>query len=157
MKIQIKSNLQINCEVVPFMFGMGIGEILVIVIIAVIFLGPEKLPEAMVKGAKFFKTVKSSINDVKSTFEQEMKIQELKEEAITYKKKLDEATTSARKVITFDELEEIKKTTQGVNDSLKELENSVKESASLETSAPTTPQPIIVEETPKEIKKEVNA
>lgn len=139
------------------MFGMGIGEILVIVIIAVIFLGPEKLPEAMVKGAKFFKTVKSSINDVKSTFEQEMKIQELKEEAITYKKKLDEATTSARKVITFDELEEIKKTTQGVNDSLKELENSVKESASLETSAPTTPQPIIVEETPKEIKKEVNA
>ena len=139
------------------MFGMGIGEILVIVIIAVIFLGPEKLPEAMVKGAKFFKTVKSSINDVKSTFEQEMKIQELKEEAITYKKKLDEATTSARKVITFDELEEIKKTTQGVNDSLKELENSVKESASLETSALTTPQPIIVEETPKEIKKEVNA
>ena len=157
MKIQIKSSLQINCEVVPFMFGMGIGEILVIVIIAVIFLGPEKLPEAMVKGAKFFKTVKSSINDVKSTFEQEMKIQELKEEAITYKKKLDEATTSARKVITFDELEEIKKTTQGVNDSLKELENSVKESASLETSALTTPQPIIAEETPKEIKKEVNA
>ncbi len=141
------------------MFGMGIGEILVIVIIAIIFLGPEKLPEAMVKGAKFFKTLKTSINDVKSTFEQEMKIQELKDEAITYKKKLDEATASARKVITFDELEEIKKTTQGVNDSLKELENSVKESASLESSTtPDTPQqPIIVEETPKEIKKEVNA
>lgn len=140
------------------MFGMGIGEILVIVIIAIIFLGPEKLPEAMVKGAKFFKTLKNSINDVKTTFEQEMKIQELKEEAITYKKKLDEATASARKVITFDELEEIKKTTQGVNDSLKELENSVKESASLETSTPIPPQaPVIVEETPKEIKKEVNA
>lgn len=141
------------------MFGMGIGEILVIVIIAIIFLGPEKLPEAMVKGAKFFKTLKTSINDVKSTFEQEMKIQELKDEAITYKKKLDEATASARKVITFDELEEIKKTTQGVNDSLKELENSVKESASLESSTtPDTPQqPVIVEETPKEIKKEVNA
>lgn len=142
------------------MFGMGIGEILVIVIIAIIFLGPEKLPEAMVKGAKMFKTLKTSINDVKSTFEQEMKIQELKDEAITYKKKLDEATASARKVITFDELEEIKKTTQGVNDSLKELENSVKESASLES--PTTPivtpqQPTIVEESPKEIKKEVNA
>ncbi|WP_263833110.1 Sec-independent protein translocase protein TatB [Sulfurospirillum oryzae] len=142
------------------MFGMGIGEILVIVIVAIIFLGPEKLPEAMVKGAKFFKTLKTSINDVKSTFEQEMKIQELKEEALTYRKKLDEATTSARKVITFDELEEIKKTTQGVNDSLKELENSVKESAALETSAPTTTQqPTLITETetPKEIKKEVNA
>ena len=140
------------------MFGMGIGEILVIAIIAIIFLGPEKLPEAMVKGAKFFKSFKNSINDVKSSFEQEMKIQELKDEALTYKKKLDEAATSVRKVITFDELEEIKKTTQGVNDSLKELESSVKESAALETSSPVVPEPIHVQviETPKETKKEEN-
>lgn len=142
------------------MFGMGIGELLVIAIVAIIFLGPEKLPDAMVKGAKFFKSFKNSINDVKSSFEQEMKIQELKEEALTYKKKLDEAATSARKVITFDELEEIKKTTQGVNDSLKELENSVKESASLETTTPVAaaPEPIQVQvlEKPKETKKEEN-
>lgn len=140
------------------MFGMGVGEILVIAIIAIIFLGPEKLPEAMVKGAKFFKSFKNSINDVKSSFEQEMKIQELKDEALTYKKKLDEAATSVRKVITFDELEEIKKTTQGVNDSLKELESSVKESASLETSSPVVNEPIQVQviETPKETKKEEN-
>ena len=136
------------------MFGMSMGEILVIAIIAIIFLGPEKLPEAMVKGAKFFKALKNSINDVKSTFEQEMKIQELKDEAVTYKKKLDEATLSARKVITFDELEEIKKTTQGVNDSLKELENSVIENASHESNSPVTPQPIQVTQTPIEIKKE---
>ena len=142
------------------MFGMGIGEILVIAIIAIIFLGPEKLPEAMVKGAKFFKSFKNSINDVKSSFEQEMKIQELKDEALTYKRKLDEAASSARKIITFDELEEIKKSTQGVNDSLKELENSVKESASLEAPAPSTlasePIPVQVIETPKETKKEEN-
>lgn len=112
------------------MFGMGFSEILVIAIIAILFLGPDKLPEAMVKVAKFFKTVKNSVNDVKSTFEQEMKIQELKEEALTYKKKLEEAATSARKVITFDELEEIKKTTASVNDSLKEIENSVKDNIS---------------------------
>ena len=121
------------------MFGMGIGEILIIAIIAIIFLGPEKLPEAMVKGAKFFKSFKNSINDVKSSFEQEMKIQELKDEALTYKKKLDEAATSVRKVITFDELEEIKKTTQGVNDSLKELESSVKELSLIHISEPTRP------------------
>ena len=140
------------------MFGMGIGEILLIAIIAIIFLGPEKLPEAMVKGAKFFKSFKNSINDVKSSFEQEMKIQELKDEALTYKKKLDEAASSVRKVITFDELEEIKKTTQGVNDSLKELESSVKESAALETPSPVVPEPIPVQviETPKETKKEEN-
>jgi len=111
------------------MFGMGMGEILVIAMIAILFLGPEKLPDAMVKVAKFFKTFKNSINDVKSTFEQEMKIQELKEEALSYKRKLDEAATSARKVITFDELEEIKKTSSSVNDSLKEIEASVTQNA----------------------------
>lgn len=138
------------------MFGMGVGEILVIAIIAIIFLGPEKLPEAMVKGAKFFKSFKNSINDVKSSFEQEMKIQELKDEALTYKKKLDEVATSARKVITFDELEEIKKSTQGVNDSLKELEESVKESTTLDTPSAITPQPIQITEAQKETKKEEN-
>ena len=146
------------------MFGMGIGEILLIAIIAIIFLGPEKLPDAMVKGAKFFKSFKNSINDVKSSFEQEMKIKELKDEALTYKKKLDDAATSARKINTFDELEEIKKTTQGVNDSLKELENSVKESASFDAPTLETPSPITISEpvqiqateTPKETKKEEN-
>jgi len=138
------------------MFGMGVGEILVIAIIAIIFLGPEKLPEAMVKGAKFFKSFKNSINDIKSNFEQEMKIQELKEEALTYKQKLDEVATSARKVITFDELEEIKKSTQGVNDSLKELEESVKESTTLDTPSAITPQPIQITEAQKETKKEDN-
>ena len=145
------------------MFGMDFGEILVIIVIAVIFLGPEKLPEAMVKGAKLFKSLKNSLNDVKSSFEQEMKIQELKDEALTYKRKLDEATSNARKVITFDELEEIKKTTQGVNDSLKELESSVKESVSLESipqetlaSTPTVAAQTPVIETPKETKKEEN-
>ncbi|AFL68800.1 Sec-independent protein translocase protein TatB [Sulfurospirillum barnesii] len=142
------------------MFGLGFSEILIIAIIAILFLGPEKLPDAMVKGAKFFKSFKNSINDVKSTFEQEMKIQELKDEALTYKKKLDEAATSAKKVITFDELEEIKKTTQGVTDSLKELENSVKESTSFE-SITTPTEPTLVTSTPtqeplSEPKKEGN-
>ncbi len=129
------------------MFGMGMGEILVIAIIAILFLGPEKLPDAMVKVAKFFKSFKNSVNDVKSSFEQEMKIQELKEEALTYKRKLDEAATSARKVITFDELEEIKKSTSGVNDSLKEIENSFKET----TSSFTTDRVYTLDQTPPEI------
>ena len=34
------------------MFGMGITEILLIAIVAVIALGPEKLPDAMVKNSK---------------------------------------------------------------------------------------------------------
>ena len=149
------------------MFGMGMGEIIVIAIVAILFLGPEKLPDAMVKVAKFFKTFKSSINEVKSSFEQEMKIQELKEEALSYKRKLDEAATSARKVITFDELEEIKKSTLGVNDSLREIENSLKEAPSSLTtdkvftvdapSQETPPTHTTTQPTAETVKKEEKA
>ena len=60
------------------MLGMGIGEILIVAIVAVIVLGPDKLPSAMVNIAKFFKIFKQTINGAKSTFEQEIKIAELK-------------------------------------------------------------------------------
>lgn len=139
------------------MFGMDMGELLVIAIVAIIFLGPDKLPDAMVKVAKFFKSFKNSINDVKNSFEQEMKIQELKEEALVYKKKLDEAATSARKVITFDELEEIKKSTQGVNESLREMQNTIQETTSINSDRVQefeTP-PIVTEiESKPDVKKE---
>jgi len=78
------------------MFGMSFGEILIIAIIAILFLGPEKLPDAMVKIAKFFKSFKKSINDAKETIEQEMHIAELKEEAITYKKQLENSVHDVR-------------------------------------------------------------
>ncbi|MDD4507096.1 MAG: Sec-independent protein translocase protein TatB [Sulfurospirillaceae bacterium] len=142
------------------MFGMDMGELLVIAIVAIIFLGPDKLPDAMVKVAKFFKSFKNSINDVKNSFEQEMKIQELKEEALVYKKKLDEAATSARKVITFDELEEIKKSTQGVNESLREMQNTIQESTSMNSDrvqAFEAPPAVAEIETKTDVKKEEKA
>ena len=107
------------------MFGMSFAEIMIIAIIAVLFLGPDKLPSTMVQIAKFFKSFKSSINDAKSSFEQEIKIQELKEETLRYKKKLDSAATSIRKTVTFDELEDIKQSTTGVTDTFKDIKESM--------------------------------
>jgi sec-independent protein translocase protein TatB len=74
------------------MFGIGFTELLLISIIAILFLGPDKLPGALVDMAKFIKSVKKTISDTKSTLEEEMKISDLKEEAIGYKKQLNEAT-----------------------------------------------------------------
>ena len=74
------------------MLGMGFTEILLIVVVAILFLGPDKLPDAMVKVAKFIKSAKKAIGDAKSTIDEEMKIAELKEEAMSYKKQLDDAT-----------------------------------------------------------------
>ncbi len=84
------------------MFGMGLGEIFFIAVIAVLFLGPDKLPDAMVQIAKFFRSLKRTVNDAKLSIEEEIKIGELKEEALRYKKQLDEATRSIEQGITAD-------------------------------------------------------
>ncbi len=107
------------------MFGMGFSEILLVAVIAILFLGPDKLPEAMVQVAKFFKSFKSSINEAKSSLEQEMQIQDLKDEAIKYKKKLDSAATSVKKQLSFEELEEIKSSTKGISETIKDLKDDV--------------------------------
>jgi len=74
------------------MFGIGFTELLLIAVIAILFLGPDKLPSALVEMAKFIKGVKKTIGDAKSSLEEEMKIADLKEEALNYKKQLNEAT-----------------------------------------------------------------
>ncbi len=70
------------------MFGMGFTELLIIAVIAILFLGPDKLPSTMVEIAKFFQNAKNTIGDVKNTIEEEMQVKNLKEEALAYKKEL---------------------------------------------------------------------
>ena len=43
------------------MFGMGFTEILLIVMVAIIALGPEKLPTTMVQIAKFINKIKTKL------------------------------------------------------------------------------------------------
>jgi sec-independent protein translocase protein TatB len=74
------------------MFGIGFTELVLISIIAILFLGPDKLPGALVEMAKFIKSVKKTIGEAKSSLEEEMKISDLKEEALSYKKQLTDAT-----------------------------------------------------------------
>jgi sec-independent protein translocase protein TatB len=113
------------------MFGMGFSEILLIAIIAVLFLGPEKLPDAMIKIARFFKSFKSSINEAKSTLEQEVQIQELKDEAKKYKEQLNKAAVNTRKHLTFDELDEIKSSTEELSNTLKEVKEGAQKTKEL--------------------------
>nr|WP_238374803.1 Sec-independent protein translocase protein TatB [Sulfurimonas denitrificans] len=70
---------------------MGFTEIIIIAIIAILFLGPDKLPEAMVQIAKFFKSTKDTINSMKTTIEEEMNVKSMKDEALAYKKELLDA------------------------------------------------------------------
>jgi len=84
------------------MFGIGFTEILLISIIAILFLGPDKLPETMVQIAKFIKGVKKTVGDAKGALEEEIKIADLKDEALNYKKQLDSATSELRSFKNID-------------------------------------------------------
>ncbi len=122
------------------MFGISMPEITVILIIAIIVLGPEKLPKVLVELAKYFKVIKKTINDAKSSFDQELRIAELKEDAKKYKESITQASEGVRKKLTFEELDEIKggidSVKETLNTGLKNIEGSVKDTLnSAEVSA----------------------
>ena len=89
------------------MFGIGFSEFLVILIIAVIALGPEKLPSAIVTAAKYFKMLRSAINEAKSSFESEIKLDELRKDAQNFKSDFTDIAQDTRKKLTFDDLQEV--------------------------------------------------
>jgi len=80
------------------MFGMGFTEILLIAVIAIIFIGPDKLPSMMVDAAKFFRNVKQTIGSVKDSMEEEINMTDIKREAMAYKEELLSTTAELDKV-----------------------------------------------------------
>jgi len=117
------------------MFGMGFTEILIILVIAILFLGPEKLPTAIVDIAKFFKQMKTTVGSMKDSLEEEMNVTEIKEEALSYKKQLFEAQESLKKVVDLSALD----------DELPDLDDAMKEEIQSTKK--------VLKEAPKEVPK----
>ena len=67
------------------MFDMGFTEILLIAIVALLFIGPDKLPDTLRTIARTFGKIKRSFEDAKSTIQTELQVDELKQEALSYK------------------------------------------------------------------------
>ena len=107
---------------------MGFTEILIIAVIAILFIGPDKLPGTMVDIAKFFRNMKNTIGSVKETLEQEMNVSEIKKEALAYKAELDNAKAKLAQVSDVE---------SHVNEQVDSLVNAVDE-----TPAPKEPQEV---------------
>ncbi len=112
------------------MFGMGFTEILFIAVIAIIFLGPDKLPEAMVQIAKFFNSFKKTVSEAKSTFENEIHMNELREEALSYKRTIDSDISGFKNSLSnpIDDLNEALADLDEKKSDEKQLDNAYKHS-----------------------------
>lgn len=87
------------------MFGMGLFEILMVVVIAIIFLGPEKLPKALVDMAKFFRAVKKTMEDAKESIDKEINLNKIKEEALAYKNSITQDAQNLTKELNLKTLD----------------------------------------------------
>ncbi len=135
------------------MFGMGFFEILVVLIVAIIFLGPEKFPQAVVDVVKFFRAVKKTLNDAKDTLDKEINIEEIKKETLEYQK-LFENKVESLKSVKIEELEDAKVTAENEIKSIQDLMQDYQKS--LETS--TTPNHLNEEVSNEEaLNKEVSS
>ncbi len=135
------------------MFGMGFFEILVVLVVAIIFLGPEKFPQAVVDVVKFFRAVKKTLNDAKDTLDKEINIEEIKKETLEYQK-LFENKVESLKSVKIEELEDAKVTAENEIKSIQDLMQDYQKN--LETN--TTPNHLNEEVSNEEaLNKEVSS
>lgn len=111
---------------------MSMGEIIIILIVAVLVLGPEKLPSAAVQIAKILKALKRQVDDAKESIEKEIRVSEIKKEADKYKNEFSEYNQNIRKKLSFEEFDELKKEIVADTNAIKDDINAIeKDLASL--------------------------
>lgn len=135
------------------MFGMGFFEILVVLVVAIIFLGPEKFPQAVVDVVKFFRAVKKTLNDAKDTLDKEINIEEIKKETLEYQK-LFENKVESLKSVKIEELEDAKVTAENEIKSIQDLMQDYQKSLETNTTLNHLNEEVFNEET---LNKEVSS
>lgn len=81
------------------MFDIGFTELLLIGVVALVVVGPEKLPGVIRTGLQYFRQFKSSFAHVREEVERELALDDLK-------KDFDDTKSQAGKVIGYDDLHE---------------------------------------------------
>ena len=76
------------------MFGLGLPEIIIILVVALLVVGPAKLPELARSLGKAFNDFKRMADEVKETFDEEVLAEEEGPKKTQETKELHEATES---------------------------------------------------------------
>ncbi|MDE7195515.1 MAG: Sec-independent protein translocase protein TatB [Helicobacter sp.] len=121
---------------------MGFMEILLIAVVAIVALGPEKLPQAMIDAAKFIRAFKKTIDDAKQSITKEMQLHELKDGVLSLKNEVHAVNENIREVtqINLDKLADLE---------LDDDDNKGATEPAAPAAKPQTPQPQSPSEQPK--------
>ena len=93
------------------MFDIGFWELVVIGVVALVVLGPERLPVAIRTASHWIKLIRSTANSVKTELEQELKLQELHNDL----KKAEQLQMSNLSPELQESIEQLKAAAQSVN------------------------------------------
>ncbi|MDD3466267.1 MAG: twin-arginine translocase TatA/TatE family subunit [Campylobacterales bacterium] len=108
------------------MFGIDLGSFIVITIVAIIFLGPDKLPEMIIQIVKFFRSFKNTIQEAKDTIQKEIDIHELKNTAVEYKEKIEKLTDNINNPASMYNNKEVSDMFGDITKDFKEIEDGLK-------------------------------
>jgi len=133
------------------MFGIDLGSFIIIMIVAIIFLGPEKLPGMIVQVVKFFRSVKNTVQEAKESIEKEIDLHELKNTALGYKEKVEKLTDNLNNPSSMYDNKHVSDMFGDITKDFKEIEENLKK----EISAPLEAAPKQLENVVKEeVKKD---
>ena len=121
------------------MFDIGFWELVVIGVVALVVLGPERLPVAIRTATRWIRLIRSTANSVKSELEQELKLQELHNDL----KKAEQLQMSNLSPELQESIEQLKAAAQSVNRPY-QVENEIRPPrpepvAQAESAAPVEP------------------
>ena len=112
------------------MFGIGTGELLIIALVALIVLGPERLPKAARFAGLWIRRGRAQWYSVKSELERELAAEELKRSVQDAKRSIEDVGTQLRDAQT--------RAREGLDDVRKGAEGLVADAARMPGDAPAT-------------------
>ncbi len=105
------------------MFGIGGGEIIFIIFIALMLFGTDKLPEAVRTFAKVMATLKNATNEIKSEIQKNVDLDDLKISAKSITSNFDDEVNLIKKSVTDATSNTISDATSGVEKIKEDFEN----------------------------------
>jgi sec-independent protein translocase protein TatB len=120
------------------MFDVGFSELLVIAIVALVVIGPERLPKVARTAGHLLGRLQRYVNDVKSDINREMQLDELKK----LQAEVQESARGIERSVNTEmqtAQQSLDHTAQSVTDEIKPLPLPVAETQSAEPVAPPAP------------------